>query len=245
MARRRRSTRPRRFAAALAAALLALPALAAAAAPPGGDSPQAVVARLNAAAADKDFAEMVACMAPAARREMAAGLLIGSTMILAFMDMGAEMATGLAEGMAEGMVEGMTGEEMPAAQKKAKEEAKKASAALKERYDGILEKHGLAERMEAGPGAAGAEDPEQAMAALLTGVDESALIADLMAFFESLPDDDGKKAMQPMELPTEVTDYVIAGDRATAKSGDETLQFVRIDGRWYMEPTPKGDEAEN
>lgn len=38
--------------------------------------------------------------------------------------------------------------------------------------------------------------------------------------------------------PPEVTDYRIAGDRATAKSGDYVLDCVRIDGRWYSVPPP-------
>jgi hypothetical protein len=242
----------RRVAASLVACLLALPALAAAAPPPGADSPQALVARMRAALAKKDFPEMVACMAPQDRREMAFGLLIGSTMMLAFMDMGSEMAMGMAEGMAEGMTEGMTGEEPSAAQKaekkaemdKAKAEAKKVSDALKERHAAILRKHGLAERMESGMSGGEADTPEQAMAKLMAGVDEGALIADLMAFFEAMPDEDGKKSSQLMELPEEVTGYAIDGDHATAKSGDETIEFVRVDGRWYFKPTSKEDAAE-
>jgi methylmalonyl-CoA mutase cobalamin-binding subunit len=33
-----------------------------------------------------------------------------------------------------------------------------------------------------------------------------------------------------------VTGYKITGDRATAQNGAETLQFTRIDGRWFIEP---------
>ena len=33
-----------------------------------------------------------------------------------------------------------------------------------------------------------------------------------------------------------VTGYKINGDKATAQNGAETMDFVRIDGRWYIEP---------
>jgi hypothetical protein len=36
-----------------------------------------------------------------------------------------------------------------------------------------------------------------------------------------------------------VTDYKINGDKATAQNGAETMDFVRINGRWYIEP-PSG-----
>jgi hypothetical protein len=34
----------------------------------------------------------------------------------------------------------------------------------------------------------------------------------------------------------EVTGYQVKGDTATARAGAETLDFVRIDGRWYITP---------
>jgi len=37
----------------------------------------------------------------------------------------------------------------------------------------------------------------------------------------------------------EVTDYRIDGDRATARAGEETLEMIRVDGRWYFAPQPE------
>src|SRR4029453_1296410 len=70
---------------------------------PGAESPQALVARFKAAAAKDDFLEVVDCIDPASRRELATGLVVGTTMMVAFLGMGSEMAAGMAEGVAEGM----------------------------------------------------------------------------------------------------------------------------------------------
>ena len=37
-----------------------------------------------------------------------------------------------------------------------------------------------------------------------------------------------------------MTDYKINGDKATAQNGAETMNFVRIGGRWYIEPPTTG-----
>jgi hypothetical protein len=43
------------------------------------------------------------------------------------------------------------------------------------------------------------------------------------------------------EGPIEVVS--VEGDRATARAGDQTVEMVRIDGRWYFE-APKGDAGD-
>lgn len=225
----------------LTIAVVPLPLLAASAKQPGADSPQALVARLRAAAEKNDFPELVDCIAPKERREMAAGLVLGTTMMVAFMDMGSEMATGMGQAMAEGM----SGSELTADQKaqaeKAKAEAKAKSAELHGRYDAIMQRYGLKDRMEQLQ-ANGRDDrtpPDEAIGKLLAGVDERALIVDLMGFMNALGESQGQGDKKPFSLPSEVTDYKIDGDRATAKAGSETVQFVKVDGRWYFAPENK------
>lgn len=232
----------RRLAAFLLLAFVALPSTLLAAKQPGAESPQALVARLKAAAQANDFGELVDCIAPTDRREMAAGLVLGTTMMVAFMDMGSDMAMGMAQGMAEGM----SGSEMTAEQKaemeKGKAEAKAKTAELRGRYEAILQRHGLKDRMEAmqaegGEGGETGGSPEEAIGKLLAGVDERALITDLMGFMSALGESQGQGDKKPIDLPGEVTDYKIEGDHATAKAGDETVRFVKVDGRWYFEPS--------
>lgn len=224
----------------LATAVVPLPLLAAK--QPGADSPQALVARLRAAAEKNDFPELVDCIAPKERQEMAAGLVLGTTMMVAFMDMGSEMASGMAQGMAEGMGDnsGQTAEQKAAAEK-AKAEAKAKSAELHGRYDAIMQRYGLKDRMEQMQ-ANGRDDgapPEEAIGKLLAGVDERALIVDLMGFMNALGESQGQGDKKPFSLPSEVTDYKIDGDHATAKAGSETVEFVKVDGRWYFAPENK------
>lgn len=240
----RRSSSPSRLAASMLALVL-LPVPAIAAALPGGDTPQAVTARMREAAQKDDFPGLVDCIAPAARRELAAGLVLGTTMMVAFLDMGSEMAMGMAQGVAEGMGEAAGAKptaEQQAQMDKAKQEAKRKAAELREQHQAILSRYGLQQRMEALQAqgeAAGGGSPEEAIASLLAGVDERALVVDLMKFMESIGKSQGGSGKKPMELPPEVTDYKIEGDHATAKAGDETIHFVRVDGRWYMEPEAK------
>lgn len=223
---------------ALALLLVSLPCLAATK-PYGGETPQAVVARLQAAADGKDMAEVMACLAPDARREMAMMMTAGVGMMVAFAGMGSEMAGGMAEGMA-----GLSGEEMTAEQKaeleKGKREAEEKTAALVKRYEAILEKHRITEAMNDDTPVP--EEPEARRAALakaLANTDEIALISDLMAMMSELGGEEGMKS-SPVDLGPEVTDYRIDGDRATAKAGDEVVRFVRVDGRWYLEPEEQG-----
>ena len=46
---------------------------------------------------------------------------------------------------------------------------------------------------------------------------------------------------EPLVKVGNVTGYKIDGDKATAQNGAETMEFVRINGRWYIEPPPVED----
>lgn len=216
-----------------------------AAEPPGAATPQALVARMQAAAGKNDLSELMACLAPDDRREMTIGMMAGVTMMVAFMG----MAGGMAEGMAEGMTEGMTGEPMSDAEKakleKGKKEVEAKTAAMQKKLEAILEKHGVSKMMD-DPTPLPAEGPERskALAAMFEGIDEIALTRDLMTILDELGKADGKseKPETPVEVPKAVSDYKISGDTATAKSDGETIEFVRVDGRWFFKAPPKDKE---
>lgn len=229
----------RRKAALLVAVSLALsPALAAAGTPLGADSPQALVERLHQAATKGDVAEITACLDPDSRLEMTAGILIGATMMVGFMGMGGEMASGMAEGVAEA-----TGGSKDEAARKAAEaraEAAKMQEKAKAAFAAVLKRHGLPDLLDDKAGAA-VSDPKT----LLAKADHPTLVRDLLAFMEGLGAGKGKKdeagpgKPEGMPDPKSVTDYRVEGDEATARSGDETLQFVKVDGRWFMKAPDK------
>lgn len=231
---------------AVAAALmlsLVVPRLVLAADTGGAASPQALVARLQAAAEKKDFAEMAACIAPDERAEMALMMAVMGGMVIAFMGMGGEMAGGLAETMTEGLSGQKPDAKQQAEIDKVKAEAGKKSAELQARYEGILTKYGLDKKLEAaGPELAGEDGPAPGKAReLLEGIDDIALLRDLMGLFKDLGEESGQ-GEDAVDIPRNVTDYKIDGDRATAKSGDEVIQFVKVDGRWYFKPEAKKEE---
>jgi hypothetical protein len=227
--------RRRRALAALLCAALAAPS-ATAAGRPGAESPAALVARLNAAVAADDFPEVAACIAPDERAQLAVAMVAMTGMMVGFMEMGGELAEGVAAGMA--------GEELTAerqaelAQQRAEMEAK--AAGVGKRYDAILAKHGLKERLgEGAPEPPAGMAPGAAARQLLAGADEIALLRDLLALLEEL----GEGRPRPGSLSMtrgEVTDLEVEGDRGTARSGEETVELVKIDGRWYLKPAMGG-----
>jgi hypothetical protein len=235
----------RTVASVLALLLLVPPSLIAAAVPPGAESPQALVERIEKAAEAGDLAEMMACVAPDARREMALAMVAGVGMIVAFMGMGGAMA----EGMGEAVAEGMTGEEMTAEQKAEMEEGKAAleakTAELQKSYEAILERHEVTAMMDDETPLP--EDPaarSAALAGLFANTDDVALVVDLMGLMGELGESEGMgKPDAPVDLPSEVTGYEIHGDRATATGGEETIEFVKVDGRWYFQPPDAGPPA--
>jgi len=216
----------------------------------GGETPQAVVERMTKAGQTKDLAEMVACLEPQGRVEMSMGLLAATTMMVAFMGMGTEMATGMVEATAEGM----SGKKMTKAEKakldKAKKEAAMKTARSKTALAAIFKKHGLPNFLDEKAGAALPDDKDAAMQ-MMSALDHPALVADLMKFMDTWGDKkkegaDGPAAPAPpvpIGADVVVKDYKIKGDRATAKAGKEKVEFVRVDDRWFVKiPEKKGDK---
>lgn len=231
---------------ALSSLLLVMPIAARASEPPGGETPQAVVARLEKAMADQDLAEMLACVTPSSRREASLMLVAGAGMMVAFMAMGSAMGAEMAEGFAAG-----EDGEVPAEEKAKLEEQKRAAEAkaaeLQARYEGILERHGVTAMMDDETPLP--EDPAARRAELdrlFADTDDIALIRDLLAMLEDLGEGEGGggSPRSPVNLPGAVTDYVVEGDTATARSGDETIHFQRVGGRWYVEPEAPGAPEE-
>jgi hypothetical protein len=229
-----------RSAVALAVALLlashAAVALAATQ-PYGGESPEAVVERMRAAAESEDLGEMAACLSPDDRATLSLTMVMMTGMVMAFAAMGAEMGEGMAEGMAEAFEdEEMSDEERAAAKAERDAEKAKATAEIEQmtkQFEALVAKHGLEEAM------ADDSDMDDAdPAEVLAGVDQVALLQDLMGFLENLPGeseegDDGEDG--PVDVPEgELSGLVIDGSTAHGLIGDEEVDFVEVDGRWYL-----------
>lgn len=203
--------------------------LAAAKVQAGAESPEALIARIEQAAQKGDIAEISACLAPEDRAEMALGLVVGAGMMIGFMGMGSDMGAAMAEGMGEAA----SGEE-PSAEEKAKvEKGKQEMAAkaadLQKRYDQILKKHGLEEKLKDEAALADGDKATQ----LLAGVDDVTLIGDLWGLFKELGESKNLGESGPLAGIGKITDLKVEGDHATAKAGGETVEMRKVDGRWY------------
>jgi hypothetical protein len=234
MKRERRSPAAGPVAAVLAAALLAPPL--AAAEPPGAATPQALVERLNAAARNRDVAEVANCLAPEQRDELVLGMVAATGLMVGFMKMSGDLAVGVVTGMGgEGEVpaaEGMT-DEQKAAAVKARAEALAKVAAIEKRYQATIDKYGLGDLMSGEGGAMELGQNAASARERLAGVDAGALLGELMALFEEMGAGNPLEA-NPETLPKEITGLVVEGDHASARAGDEAVELVEIDGRWYL-----------
>lgn len=214
-----------RCAAAALLAALALPVSAAAAEPPGAATPEALVARLRAAAKRGDLAEVANCTAPEQRRVWATAMLRKGMMMMQMLGVDDDATTAAGGG-------GTPAQQIEAF--KARPERIALPAELGAFHQAILEKHGIAARLaKSGPPASDA-----AAAALLEGVDEGALITDLTALVDSLLDPSRRE--HPKYFPdADVGPFEVKGDHAKAKCGGCELELVRVGGRWYQLLPPK------
>lgn len=248
-----RSGTRRVVAAVVLISLAAAPAFAAEQ-PYGGATPQELVARMQAAAEAGDFGEMMACMSPEDRKTLGGTMVMMGVMMVGF----SQMAIDMGGSMAEGMSEAFAGEEMDA-EEKARMEAEMAESraeaeAMTAKLRAALEPHGLAGMLDEDfePGS----EKDQQLEAALENADMIALTESMVQLLAEMDDGDDEEEgglgmggdpsdeAAPEWIDREVTDYEIDGDHATAQAGDETLEMIRVDGRWYFAPQMQMEEME-
>jgi hypothetical protein len=226
----------------------------------GGATPQEVVEMLKQAAQKEDLAGVAACLSPEDRAGMSFGLLLGASMMVAMGGLAAEMGEGFAEAFEGGMTEGeegdMTeGEESDGSEGEASaedsSEANTEIAAMRTkteemgaRLEAILTKYGVTDMMEEtpSPGANKNQDPEKAMAAALADVDQIGLISELGALMKELAE--GKSEGGSGVPEGDLENLQIEGDHGSATLGGEPIEFIQIDGRWFLHQ-PEGGGAES
>ena len=204
--------------ASLVALSLIVPSLAIAQAPMGGDTPQAVIAGVQKAIAADDFVAVMPFIAPDARRELVKEGVSGLLMVLAFSD---------------------PDDAMPGSKPLPKAELEKQRKAYKaavKSADTVLSSYGIT-------GVIGkpvlADATQKPIEAALAKADTVAMMRDLMAALDSIGPQLGMKKSDAPKVPFKfgtVRDYKVNGNKATAKDEKETLDFVKIDGRWYLTP---------
>ena len=202
--------------------LIAGPAAAQTAPVYGGATPQEVVAALQKAAKTNDFLGAIPYISPDGRKELANEGVTGLIMVLAFSDPDDPMPGGKPLSKAE----------LDAKRKSYRAATDLARARLKPHgLDGFIGKPAMS------------ADAQKAIDTALSKTDTVALISSLYGAMDKLGPmlglnkrDEGPKL--PFTLGN-VTDYRITKDKATAKNGADTLDFVQIGGRWYITPPRK------
>jgi hypothetical protein len=172
----------------------------------GGNSPEEVFDRAKVAAEQGDTRGFFQLLPPDTRVQ------IGFVMVT-----GARMAIS--------MKAAMTGSDAAPAEKK---------------LTAMLKRHGVRDLpVNAHP--IDLDDEESVIAAaryMFSGVDVVALIEELQGFMSELGFGGGHSGVKtsPGLEDAELTNLKIDGDRATATVGNKPGTFVRVNGRWYLEP---------
>jgi hypothetical protein len=185
----------------------------------GAATPQEAVAGVKAAAAAHDFGGAMKFVSPAGRKTLSQDMLIGMMVMLAFSD---------------------PSDPMPGGPKKSAKELdteKKNYASAVAAVKGMLKPHGLDSLLTM---KAMNESTQKFLDTALDKTDTVVLIGSGVATMDKIGPLLGmKKDEKPNEVPFEigaVTGYKISGDKATAQNGKETIELVKVDGRWYLTP---------
>lgn len=194
--------------------------------PSGAATPQEAVAMIRKATTSNDFLLALPVLSPRGLKVIASEGVTGVLMVLAFSDPDDAMPGTAKPAKAE----------LDAQRKKYKAALDVATATLKPYgLDTLIGKPVLAPEVQ------------KSIEAALVKADNTTLITSLFgAMVKMGPMLGMKEAPKPDALVKvgNVTGYKIDGDKATAQNGAETMDFIRINGRWYIEPPASaGSEA--
>jgi hypothetical protein len=187
----------------------------------GAESPQAVMSALQSAIAADDFNAMLPLISPQGRQDLADDAITALILALNFLD-------------PDNPMPGST--PIPPS---AIESRRKAYAETLDVARETLRPFGLGGLVGKPPLSPVTKDT---LDAVLTHTDTVVLMRSLYATLQQISRLMGIEKTDEKKIPWSfgtVSDYQITGDTATAKSGTDTLEFERIDGRWYLKaPTP-------
>jgi hypothetical protein len=184
----------------------------------GADSPQALVATLEKAMAIDDFAAVMPLISPSGRKELAEDAITALIVALDFMDPDKPAGGGAP---------------VPDAEREAKRTSHLAAVDVARE---TLKPHGLDGLIGESPISPLSKDVFELA---LTRTDTVVLMRSLFDALDRIGKLLGIKRGDEKRLPMtfgNVTDFEISGDAATAKADGSTIEFERLQGRWYLKP---------
>ncbi len=210
----------------------------------GGSSPEDVYERLRSAIAEEDFSEIVRCMEPEKRPLLSMSMFIGASMVVALTsamgemmgEMTGEFAASLTEGLAESFGGELSEEERQKLEEQTdsmKTEVKDSTVDLEAQLQAVLDKHGVGHLTAEDSTFDLSGDFESMASEVFADVDHGTFVADLFSILNQAGEDndDGFTSKYP---DVSLTDVVVTGQRAKGKAGKEEIEFVEVDGRWYL-----------
>ena len=190
----------------------------------GAVSPQEVVAVIKSATARNDMLGVLPVISPDGLKELANESVSGLMILLAFSDPNDPMPGGTTKPKAE-----------------LDAERKKYAAAV-ELVKSTLKPYGL-DALVGKPVLA--DDVQKSLDAAIAKTDNIALIGVIFNSIAKLGPLLGiNRTPKSLIDIGDVTDYRLNGETATAQNRAETLRFVRVNGRWFIEPPGKGPGAD-
>lgn len=184
----------------------------------GAESPQAVMAAMETATAADDFNAMLPLISPQGREDLADDAITALVLALNFLNPDDPMP-------------GTT----PVAPAEIESKRKSYRAALDIARD-ALRPYALDTLIGQPPLAPRTKD---ALDAALPKADTVVLMRSLYAALQQIGTTLGMEKTDEKKVPWtfgKVTDYQISGDIATARTATDTIEFERIEGRWYLKP---------
>jgi len=187
----------------------------------GAESPQAVVAAMEKALAADDFGAVMPLISPTGRKDLAEDAVTALIVTLNFTDPD-KPSTGSAA--------------LTAAERAVKRATHRAAVEIARE---TLRPHGLDGLIGQAPLSPLSKD---VFALALDRTDTVVLMQSLYAALNRISQLLGMERSDEKKLPMtfgSVTDYEVSGDTATAKTTGQTIEFERLDGRWYLKAPDK------
>lgn len=187
----------------------------------GAETPQAVMTAMEAAIAADDFNAMLPLISPQGREDLANDAITALVLALNFLNPDDPMPR-----------------TTPVPPGELESKRKNYQAALGIARD-ALRPYALDTLIGQPPLAPRTKD---ALDAALAKADTVVLMRSLYTALQQIGTTLGMEKTDEKKVPWrfgKVTDYQISGDTATARTGTDTIEFERIQGRWYLKPPLK------
>lgn len=190
----------------------------------GAESPQAVVAGLQKPIESDDIVAAMPFISPAGRRDLAENAFGGLLVALSFYNPD----------------EQLLGSKPPKAELDTQRKNYRTAVGVARQ---ALKPHGLDGLVGQPPAAAMEPKAQATVKSALDKADAVAVVSAVMSTLERisvlLKMEKSNTRIVPFSFST-VTDYRVDGDRATAKGANETLEFEKVQGRWYIKTSLAG-----